>query len=165
MLGRELHEVVGNIIKIEERPQEAQIANSYVMRTNYTTDELVGIDPELVEIKDTPGKHKLKGQELEKALTGIDYSYPENSEKLSLLKQRAIEEKDYMYLFNHLRDTYPFNQIDDYILYQHARNIVGKPITTTEKFKIKADLNAIKKYWKKEAKKMKKKQGVYKIDF
>jgi len=164
-MDRDFHEVIGNIIKIEDRPQEAQIANSYAIRTNYTTDELVGIDPDLVEVKITSGKHKLSADSLDKALNGVDYSYPEETKKLSLLKQKAIDEKDYMFIFNHLRDTYPFNQIDEYILYQHSRNMVGRPMTTTEKFKVKADLNAIKKYWKKEAKKMKKKQGVYKIDF
>lgn len=164
-MEREFHEVIGDIIKIDLRPQEIQKANSYLHKMDYISDEMCGFEPDIVNLEEKKSTITLKGENLERAITGIDYNYSTDEDKLSILKEQAIKDKDYMSIFNWLRETYPFNQMDDYILYQHARHMVGKPMTATEKYKIRADLNSIKKFWKKEGKKMKKKSGQYNITF
>jgi len=163
-MERDFHEVIGNIIKIEHRPQEIQKANSYIDKMDYISQDLTGIEPEFKDL-DEKQTITLKGDNLVKALNGVDYSYSTDEDKLSIMKEQAIKDKDYMTIFEWLRETYPYSQMDDYILYQHARHMVGKPMTLTEKYKVKADLNSIKKFWKKENKKMKKKTGNYNIKF
>lgn len=164
-MERDYHEVIGDIIKIDTRPQDIQKASSYLHKMNYISEEMCGIEPDLVNLEEKKSTITLKGENLEKAISGVDYNYSTQEDKLSILKEQAIKDKDYMSIFEWLRETYPYSQIDDYILYQHARHIVGKPMTLTEKYKVRADLNSIKKFWKKENKKMKKKSGQYNITF
>ena len=165
-MDREIHEVIENgIVKVDCRPQEAQKGQFYVNKMGYEDKILEGITPDLDDMEDKNPTYKLRGKALINAYNGIDYNYPEHQKKLSLLKTKALHEQDYMTILDFLRSTYTYNQIDDFILYKYARTLVGKPLTTTEQMRIKGDISSIKKYWKKQNKKMKKKEGQYKVEF
>tara|TARA_R110000824_G_scaffold44910_2_gene130309 strand:+ start:49 stop:597 length:549 start_codon:yes stop_codon:yes gene_type:complete len=163
MEGRDIHEAVEYMFK-ETKPVQLSLAEEYGDKLCYITG------PDLEGLDETRGKREcgmIVEENIDNLYEKMDYILNPDCEEYNItaLQNMYITTKNYTGLMLLLKKQYPWNLVDDYSLYTHCRNMVGRPITKSELSKIKYDMGALKKFYKKEDKKMKKKKGKYTIEF
>lgn len=160
LLTRDYHEVVGNILKIEMN-EDFRLGNALIDRIpfNYIGEQ----EENFKEVSDY-NPLAMTEEELRALIPKLNFNLPDT--KLRLVEKGFIEKKNYWELYELYKGEYPFNLMNDMSLYSYCRSIVGMPMTNDEFVKIRKDMKSIKKNMKHiNSKQIKKKKGVYSIDF
>ena len=160
LLTRDYHEVIGDIIKIDMN-QDFRLGSILLDRIPYN---FIGEQEELFKNKTEDNPLAMSEDELKKLIPKLNFNLPDT--KLRFIEKKLIEEKNYMDLIELYKDEYPYKNMDSIHLYSYCRTLIGNPISSEEYSKIRQDLKSIKRNMKKiESKQMKKKNGVYSLDF
>jgi hypothetical protein len=160
LLTRDYHEVIGDIIKIDMN-QDFRLGSILLDRIPYN---FIGEQEELFKNKTEDNPLAMSEDELKKLIPKLNFNLPDT--KLRFIEKKLIEEKNYMDLMELYKDEYPYKNMDSIHLYSYCRTLIGNPISSEEYSKIRQDLKSIKRNMKKiESKQMKKKNGVYSLDF
>jgi len=160
LLTRDYHEVIGDIIKIDMN-QDFRLGSILLDRIPYN---YIGEQEELFKNKTEDNPLAMSEDELKKLIPKLNFNLPDT--KLRFIEKKLIEEKNYMDLMELYKDEYPYKNMDLIHLYSYCRTLIGNPISSEEYSKIRQDLKSIKRNMKKiESKQMKKKNGVFSIDF
>ena len=160
LLTRDYHEVIGDIIKIDMN-QDFRLGSILLDRIPYN---FIGEQEELFKNKTEDNPLAMSEDELKKLIPKLNFNLPDT--KLRFIEKKLIEEKNYMDLMELYKDEYPYKNMDSIHLYSYCRTLIGNPISSEEYSKIRQDLKSIKRNMKKiESKQMKKKNGVFSIDF
>lgn len=160
LLTRDYHEVIGDIIKIDMN-QDFRLGSILLDRIPYN---YIGEQEELFKNKTEDNPLAMSEDELKKLIPKLNFNLPDT--KLRFIEKKLIEEKNYMDLMELYKDEYPYKNMDLIHLYSYCRTLIGNPISSEEYSKIRQDLKSIKRNMKKiESKQMKKKNGVYSLDF
>jgi len=160
LLTRDYHEVIGDIIKIDMN-QDFRLGSILLDRIPYN---FIGEQEELFKNKTEDNPLAMSEDELKKLIPKLNFNLPDT--KLRFIEKKLIEEKNYMDLIELYKDEYPYKNMDSIHLYSYCRTLIGNPISSEEYSKIRQDLKSIKRNMKKiESKQMKKKNGVFSIDF
>lgn len=157
LYNREYHEAVSLGIVKTDIAKSISLGNALQSRIPY--NQLA----QLREEKES-NNYKLTEEEIEKLLPRLNFNLPQSN--LKLMEYKFVQEKDYLGLFNLLKNDYPYNLLDDLYLYSYVRSLCGETMKKIDYQKIRSDKKYIKKVTKAiEEKKTKKEKGKVNVSF
>ena len=135
MKDKKIHESVEKELINLDKPNSLKVFDYY---SNKVPINLVG------KLENKTDKIELSEDEIEKLFERTNLNVGEDTD-IGFYEKQLIKEKNYFGLMNLLKKRYPYNKMDEFMLYTYARKICGKSLKAKDYQKINSDIHYLEK--------------------
>ena len=135
MKDKKIHECVEKELINLDKPESYKVFDYY---SNKVPINLVG------KLENKTDKIELSEDEIEKLFERTNLNVGEDTD-IGFYEKQLIKEKNYFGLMNLLKKRYPYNKMDEFMLYTYARKMCGKSLKAKDYQKINSDIHYLEK--------------------
>ena len=137
MKDKKFHEATEKELINIDKPNSLKVFDYY---SNKVPINLIG----QLEKNKTTDKLQLSEEEIQKLFEKTNLNVGEDT-NMGFYEKQLIKEKNYMGLMDLLKKKYPYDKMDEFMLYTYARKLCGKSLKAKDYQKINSDINYLEK--------------------